>query len=76
MDLDALIVELLAMREESRLGGSTAVCLCFEGIEYVPVDGVLLEQDDAGALALICPSEFNVVQSISMPRSSNCRLQR
>jgi len=63
MTIDEAIIKLNDLRAKSKLGGGTVLCICLDDIEYFPVDDFKVENDQHGALALVCGTLPNYAMS-------------
>lgn len=53
--IDELIAKLTAERENARLKGNTIVTVCLQGVPYVPIVDVRVDNDSDGSVLLLMP---------------------
>lgn len=58
--IDQAIEQLTALKSQSKLGGDTCLVISLPETEWFEVEALKIENDDDGALALVCgtPHEF------------------
>jgi len=63
MTIDEAIAKLTELKGKSKLGGETVLCVCLPDIEYIEVDDIKVDNDQHGAIALMCGTLPNYAMS-------------